>query len=462
MIEKKQKKIALIVAMCLFMEMLDGTIVTTATPAISNTFKVPLASTSVIITAYMITLAMFIPLSGWFADRFNNKTIFLSAIVIFTGASIGCALSKSFDFLVAMRIIQGLGGSMMVPVGRLIVLKKTHKKELLQMISYLVWPGLIAPAIAPLLGGLIVTYYSWHLIFAINIPLGAIAFLVSFRILENSNGDKNKSLDWMGFILIGIGAGGIIYAANILADSSRSWEKGLVLLLIFIMEFLLAMLYLYRTKDPLIDLRVLKIKTFRISQTGGSLFWFCVGAAPFLLTIMLQNLFGWSAAYSGSIVLFIFVGNIGIKPASTFLINKYGFKTIFIDSMLVVSITMVVSAFFSIHTPIVFMIIITILSGIGRSLTFTSYNSIAYSELDYKQTNATNTLESTTKNMAQALGIAIISVVLRIGQSIFSGKGLESLSYRLSFFVLAVFCIMALIEIFTLPKNAGNVVLKDR
>ena len=130
--------------------------------------------------------------------------------------------------------------------------------------------------------------------------------------------------------------------------------------------------------------------------------------------------------------------------------------------MLVVSITMVVSAFFSIHTPIVFMIIITILSGIGRSLTFTSYNSIAYSELDYKQTNATNTLESTTKNMAQALGIAIISVVLRIGQSIFSGKGLESLSYRLSFFVLAVFCIMALIEIFTLPKNAGNVVLKDR
>ncbi|WP_242842389.1 MFS transporter [Clostridium tyrobutyricum] len=130
--------------------------------------------------------------------------------------------------------------------------------------------------------------------------------------------------------------------------------------------------------------------------------------------------------------------------------------------MLVVSITMVVSAFFSIHTPIVFMIIITILSGIGRSLTFTSYNSIAYSELDYKQTNAANTLESTTKNMAQALGIAIISVVLRIGQSIFSGKGLESLSYRLSFFVLAVFCIMALIEIFTLPKNAGNVVLKDR
>ena len=457
----KLKKTSLVVALCLFMELLDATILTTATPAIASSFGVSVSSVSITITAYMITLAVFIPLSGWLAERFNRRSVFLSAIFIFTIASLGCAVSPSFSFLVVMRIIQGIGGSMMVPVGRLIVIEKTPKKNLIEIISYLVWPGLIAPAIAPLVGGIIVTYASWHWIFMINVPIGLIAFFISSKLMDSNIGDNRIKLDWLGFILTGIGAGGLVYSSNILADANADWSKGFIFLLLSIFELGFTVYYLKNASNPLIKLDVLKVKTFRISQLGGSFFWFSVGSAPFLLTMLFQNQFKWSAAYAGSIVLFIFVGNISIKPASTFLLNHFGFKRVFVVSIILVIFSMIFSSMFTRNTPLFLIIIITVISGMGRSLTFTSYNTISFSELDEKDTKDANTLSSTTQNMAQAIGIALVSIVLRIGASLESNGINELISYKIAFIMLAIFALCSLIEIIPLPKKLGDEILSN-
>lgn len=448
----KEKKTALVVAACLFMEMLDGTIITTATPAIANFFQVPVEKTSMLITAYMVALAVFIPLSGWLAQKYSEKKLFMFAILIFTLSSLGCALSFNYSMLVIMRIIQGIGGSMMVPVGRSIVLAKSKKENLLQIISYLVWPGLIAPAIAPLVGGLIVTYFSWHWIFSINIPIGIFCLFISNRIIQENNTTSNAKFDYLGFILASLGAGGLVYSADILSDPGKSWSLGILLFIFFAFIFLISLFYLSRARNPLISLKSLKIKTFRISQTGGSFFWFSVGSAPYLMTLLFQIKFGWTAAHAGSIVLFIFVGNIGIKPASTAIINRFGFKNVLIGSMLLVTITMIITSFFNINNLISWIIFITILSGIGRSLTFTAYNTLSFSELNEEETKSANTLSSTTQNMAQGVGIAISSIALRITHN----------NFTIAFLLLALYSFLALLEVTTLPKDAGFKALSHR
>ncbi|SHH97328.1 drug resistance transporter, EmrB/QacA subfamily [Sporobacter termitidis DSM 10068] len=460
--QTKLKRVALIVAMCHFMDMMDATIITTAIPTIAVYFHSSTALASITITAYIITLAVFIPISGWMSVRFNVKRIFLLAVLIFTAASLGCALSPSLPLLIATRILQGIGGAMMFPVGRLIVLQKAPKSDLLMIISFLVWPALIAPAIAPLIGGLIVTYASWHWIFLINVPIGIVAFFLSRRFFDDTAGDRTARLDWKGFALIGVGAGGLVLASEILADSAASWTLGLVLFLLFAAELVLTYRYLKRAQNPLINLKVLKYRTFRISQVGGSLFWFSVGSAPYLLTLLFQNEFGWSPAYAGSIVLFIFVGNVAIKPASTWLLNRFGFKPVFIGSFLAVIATMLVSGWFTAQTPVLLLIVVITLSGMGRSLALTSYNTLSFSELDAQETRDANSLASTTQNMAQAIGIAVTVVVLRFGSELFGAASSQAWAYRLAFILLAVFATLALAEILTLPRKTGSAILKHR
>ena len=209
---KRQRNTALLVAGCFFMEMLDGTIVTTASPRIGRSLHVPPTQIGLVITAYLLTLAVLIPLSGWLTRRFGNRAVFLSAIAIFTLASVACASSVSLGELVAMRVLQGAGGAMMVPVGRNMVVSAADKRDLIRTMSYVVWPGLIAPVIAPLAGGLITTYASWHWLFLINAPLGVIAFAVAWRLVENTDTITPPPLDWVGVVLTCAGLGGLTYA----------------------------------------------------------------------------------------------------------------------------------------------------------------------------------------------------------------------------------------------------------
>jgi EmrB/QacA subfamily drug resistance transporter len=459
MVSPKLRNTALLVAGCSFMENLDSTIVTTAVPEMSRALDVTSSAMGLVITSYMVTLAVLIPLSGWMAERFGIRRIFLAAIAIFTLSSLACAMSTSLTQLVLMRVLQGIGGAMMVPVGRVVVLKDTEKKDLLKVMAYLVWPGLISPAIAPLIGGVIVTYSSWEWLFLINVPLGIIGFIAAWKLIGNDYNSAAPKLDVTGVVLTGVGVGGLTYAGHMLADSEISWVSGLIVAAVSLVITIVAIIHLYRVPNPIINLRVLKVRTFRISQMGGSLYWIVVGSAPFLLTLLFQNAFNWSPTLAGSIVLFIFVGNIAIKPATTSMINRFGFRTVLVVSTFVGALTMLISGLITAATPIALIALLTLVSGIARSTALTAYTTITYSDIPPEQTRHANSFASTSQNLAAAFGIAVATVALRIGEpisSLFFGSASIRGAYSFAFFLLALVASLATIEAFRLQPNAGD------
>ncbi|WP_025689427.1 MFS transporter [Paenibacillus zanthoxyli] len=459
MITPKLRNTALLVAGCYFMENLDSTIVTTAVPAMSRALNVSSAQMGLIITAYMVTLAVFIPISGWLAERFGTRPVFLSAIAIFTLASIACALSPSLEALVAARVLQGFGGAMMVPVGRVVVIKHTEKRDLLKIMSYLVWPGLISPAIAPLAGGLIITYASWEYLFLINIPLGIAGFIAAWKLIDDAAEAASPKLDVTGVVLTGIGVGGLTYAAHVLADSGAAWSRGLLLTAVFLVVAAAAVRHLLTASHPIVELRILKIPTFRASQFGSSMYWMMVGSAPFMLTLLFQNVFGWSGVLAGGIVLFIFVGNIGIKPATTFLLNRFGFRRVLIISTSIGALTMILSGLITPAVPVVLIALLTLVSGIVRSTALTAYSTMAYSDISPENTRHANALAATTQNLAAAFGIASATVALRAGEPIayfVTGSSSVSGPYTVSFFILGIIASFAALGAVRLDPSAGN------
>src|ERR1700722_20199055 len=291
-ITARHRNTALLVAGCFFMEILDGTIGTTATPQIGKSLHASPASVGLVVTAYLLTLGVLIPLSGWLTRRFGNRAIFLTAIALFTLASIGCASSVSLGMLVGMRVLQGAGGAMMVPVGRNMVVSMADKQDILRLTSYVVWPGLLAPVIAPLAGGLITTYASWHWMFLINVPLGVVAFAVAWRLVTGQHAAPAAGppppLDWAGMTLTCAGLGGLTYAAHLVALPAPPAAETVACAAVSAALLALAVAHLRRAAHPLLNLRTLTVPTFRLSQLGGTMYVLVVGAMPFLLPLMFQ------------------------------------------------------------------------------------------------------------------------------------------------------------------------------
>jgi MFS family permease len=376
MIDRRLRNVALLVAGCFFMENLDGTIVVTAIPQMSSSLNVPTSSTSLVISAYLLTLAVLIPLSAWMTARFGSRRVFLSAITIFTVASLGCALAPSLGVLVALRILQGAGGAMMVPVGRIIVLGPAEKSQLMRLVSYIVWPGLIAPVIAPLAGGLITTYASWRWMFAINVPLGLVAFCVAWRLIVATPSEAPPRLDRLGVLLTCCALGGVTYAGQLLSHRAPDWTLVTVLGLASAALLAAAAWHLLRVPAPLINLSTLRIPTFGATMSGSSLFWLVVGAVPFLLPLLFQTVWGWSPIKSGAVVLFVFVGNIAIKPATTTLFNRFGFRTVLLAATSGLAATTAAAGLLTVETPLVVVVLVALLGGVARSVGLTGYTTL--------------------------------------------------------------------------------------
>ncbi|WP_375479286.1 MFS transporter [uncultured Jatrophihabitans sp.] len=459
MIGARQRNVALLVAGCFFMENLDGTIVVTAAPRIAADLNVTAASVGLVITAYLITLAVLIPLSGWLAARFGNRRVFFAAIAVFTLASVLCAASPNLNVLVGARVLQGVGGAMMVPVGRLTVLAGTPKADLLRLMSYIVWPGLIAPVIAPLAGGLITTYASWRWIFLINVPLGAVALVAAVRLLPASPRGDVPPLDWKGVGLTCTGLGGLTYTAHLLSISTSSWTPIVVLGTLSALVLAGTVRYLLHAPSPVVDLRTLRIRSLRLSLSGLCPFWLTVGAVPFLLPLLFEDLFGWSAVKAGAVVLAVFVGNIGIKPATTFLLNRYGFRRNLICASVAVAATVAVAGLFTATTPILIILTVTVLSGAARSLGLTSYNALSFSEVPEDQMRHANSLAATVQQLFAGLGVAAATVALRVGAPIGSavfGRHTPATPYTIAFLLLALVALLATAQAFRLPRDIGD------
>jgi MFS family permease len=422
--------IALLVAGTFFMENLDGTILVTAAPRMAGSLGVAPADMNVAMTAYLITLAVGIPASGWLTERCGARPVFGCAIAVFTAASGLCALSPDLPVLTAMRVVQGLGGAMMVPVGRLVVLRTTDRRDLITAIAYLTWPGLVAPVLAPLLGGLLVTYLSWHWIFLVNLPLGVVAFCLALRMLPAAERAAHPvRLDWAGALAVGLG---------LLTAAVR---------------------HLRRTAYPLLDLGVLGVRTYRAATFSGSLFRTVVSAAPFLLPLLFQDAFGWSPLRTGLVLMAVFVGNLGIKPFTTPLMRRFGFRPVLLGSTAGLAASFAGCALLTPATPLWITALTLLASGIFRSTGFTAYNSLQFADVGRAGLAGANTLAATLQQLAAGLGVAVGALVLRLSTPLVhavvgAGAG-GAESYEVAFLVMAALTCLSGLEPVRLPADAG-------
>ncbi|CAN5511320.1 MFS transporter [soil metagenome] len=438
---------ALLVAGALFMEILDATIITPAIPLIATSLGVDAVDVNVAISAYLVTVAMLIPASGWMADRFGIRRVFIAAIAVFTLASVGCALSASLPMLVAMRIAQGVGGAMMVPVGRLAVLRFSEKTDLVRAIALLTWPALAAPVLAPVLGGAIATVGSWRWIFIVNIPIGIIGFLLALKLIRGEPVPSPRPLDWRGMLALGLGIAAALIALENIRVSETNWPVVAIGAAIAVLSLVAAVWRLLTASSPLVQLRVLRVRTLRITVSAGSVYRLVITAVPFLLPLQFQLSFGWTPFAAGLMVAALFAGNLSIKPATTPLMRRFGIRRVLLVNGLLSVGCFGLLAALTPTMPLAVIAVILYVSGALRSIGFTAYNSLAFSEVDGDDLTHANTLNATVQELAAGLGIAVAAVLLSV-----------LTSYAWTFLVFGAVLALTIVETLRLPRDAGSAV----
>lgn len=447
-------RLALLVAATFFMEFLDGTILTTAIPSIASDFRVAPADINITMTAYLVTVAMGIPLSSWLAERFGARRIFCLAIAVFTIASLLCAVSTDLTMLTLSRVAQGMGGAMMVPVGTLVVLRGTPKSELLRATAYLVWPGLLAPVLAPMVGGALTTFLSWHWIFLINIPLGLAAFIAALRLVPRTQFDGKRRLDWFGLMLTTLGVGALVVGLETLGGHASN-VLAVVVVTAGVLSLAGAVWWMGKAKVPLFNLSVFGTRTFRATSTGGFIYRLTISSVPFLLPLMFQAGFGWDPLKAGVMVAAVFVGNIGIKPATTPLIRRFGFKAVLVFASFASAVTFALCAFLDAQTPEPLIFALLLFSGAFRSIGFSAYASVQYADIVPGQLPSANAISATLVQLAAAAGIAVGALFLRL----FEATGLFGTdqvgAYKGAFIAMAVLMLISTVDSLTLHRHAG-------
>ena len=452
---------ALLVAGAFFMEFIDGTVIATALPDMAKSFGVQAVDLNIGISAYLITLAVLIPASGWIADRFGARKIFTLALTIFTLASVLCGLSTTLESFLAMRILQGVGGALMVPVGRLAVLRTTPKHQLITAIATLTWPALVAPIIGPPLGGFITSYANWRWIFFINVPLGLLAIALALRFIPTIRDDDRRPFDLPGFIATAISMVSLVYAMELLGAQHPEGVLTIALLALGVGTFAFSLRHFRRADYPMIRLDAMQVPTFRVTMYGGSLFRASISAVPFLLPLMFQVGFGMNAFQAGSLVLAVFVGNLTIKPATTPLIRWLGFKKLLLINGALNVLALLACALLTPTTPAWLVLLVLYLGGVFRSIQFTGISTLAFADVPSAQMSYANTLFSTATQLAVGLGISLGAIGIRIGANVSEWLGINAIpgiSFRLAFVAIALICLIGMVDTLRLAKNAGSAV----
>lgn len=452
---------ALLVAGAFFMEFIDGTVIATALPDMAKSFGVQAVDLNIGISAYLITLAVLIPASGWIADRFGARKIFTLALAIFTLASVLCGLSTTLESFLAMRILQGVGGALMVPVGRLAVLRITPKHQLITAIATLTWPALVAPIIGPPLGGFITSYANWRWIFFINVPLGLLAIALALRFIPNIRDDDRRPFDLPGFLATAIAMVSLVYAMELLGSQHPESGLTIALLALGVGTFAFSLRHFRRAAWPMIRLDTMQVPTFRVTMYGGSLFRASISAVPFLLPLMFQVGFGMNAFQAGSLVLAVFVGNLTIKPATTPLIRWLGFKKLLLINGALNVLALLACALITPSTPVWLILLVLYLGGVFRSIQFTGISTLAFADVPSAQMSYANTLFSTATQLAVGLGISLGAIGIRIGANVSEWLGMSAIpgiSFRLAFVAIALICLIGMVDTLRLVKDAGSAV----
>lgn len=404
--------IPLIVAFAFLMEQLDATIVTTAIPDMARSLGVTPLQMNLAITAYVLSLAVFMPLSGWIADRFGARRVFAAALVVFTAASALCGLSNSLRVLVAMRVLQGFGGAMMTPVGRLVLLRAFPRNQLVTAMTYMTVPAVIGPALGPLLGGLLTTYASWRWVFYVNIPIGAVGVLLALRFIEDTQADRQARFDVPGFLLCGAGLGLLQFGfENLSHPLLPPWA---VAGLLAVGVLLLATFVPYARGRPnaALDLSLFAIRTFRISTLAGGLSRVGVNAVPFMLPLLFQIGFGLSPVQSGSLTFVSSLGTLVVRPVSASLMRRFGYRGLLSVNGVLCAAVIASFALVEPTTPHWLVFLMVLLFGIARSTQFMTTNTLTYADTPAAKLSRSTSLGGVIQQLTISFGVSVAAALL--------------------------------------------------
>jgi EmrB/QacA subfamily drug resistance transporter len=452
----KQRLIPLIVATALFMENMDSTVIATSLPAIAADIGTSPLTLKLAITSYLLSLAVFIPASGWTADRFGARMVFAIAVGVFMIGSIGCALSSSVTHFVIARIVQGMGGAMMTPVGRLVLLRSIDKSALVNAMAWVTVPALIGPVIGPPLGGFITTYFSWHWIFLINIPIGLLGIVMALKYIDPIKSENPERFDLYGMVLAGVGLAGIAFGLSVAGLNLLPWTVVASLVTIGTIAMTLYVLHARRTGSPVLDFGMLRLATLRASIIGGFMFRLGIGALPFLLPLLMQVGFGLSPFRSGLVTFASAVGAMGMKTLAARLIRTFGFRNLMTVNAVGSSFFLAACALFTVSTPLPLIMIILVVGGFFRSLQFTAINTVAYAEVEPSQMSRATTLVSVNQQLAISAGVAVGAFSV---ESTMAWRHLPDLNadvFAPAFLVVSVISAASAWFFWQMPDDAGH------
>jgi EmrB/QacA subfamily drug resistance transporter len=448
-----------IAAMAFFMQALDATILNTALPAIAHSLdRSPLAMQSAIIS-YTLTVAMLIPVSGWLADRFGTRRIFMLAVTLFTLGSLACALSGTLTELVIFRVVQGIGGAMMMPVARLALLRAYPRNELLPVLNFVTMPGLVGPVLGPMLGGVLVTWASWHWIFLINIPIGILGLIYAHRHMPDFTAPR-RGFDMVGFLLFGlslvlISSGMELFGERVVASlvSLSVVAGGILLLMVYV-------LHARYHPTPLIALPLFKVRTFSIGITGNIASRLGTGCVPFLMPLMLQVGFGHNALIAGCMMAPIAIGSILAKSTVTPILRRVGYRRTLIGVTIFIGLMIGQFALQDAQMPMWQLLIPLFILGMGMSTQFTAMNTITLADLNDDNASSGNSVLAVTQQLSISLGVAVSAAVLRFYEGFTDSSTVQHFHY--TFLTMGAVTIMAAAIFMLLRSHDGRNLIKAR
>ncbi len=400
-----------VVATALFMEQLDATIVNTAVPAMASSLHVAPLSLKAVVASYILSLAVFIPVSGWMADRYGTRRVFGIAVTVFTISSVLCGLSVNVPMLVAARILQGMGAAMMMPVGRLAIIRTFPKTELLAAMNFVIIPALIGPLLGPTLGGLIVEWLSWREIFFVNVPVGLTALALIYRYMPDYRGAAARPLDAIGLVLFGGGTALLSWLLEIFGEHRIHVTSGTVLLLLALGMLVAYGWHARQIAYPLLRLELFRLRTFRVAVIGGFITRLGLGALPFLLPLLYQLGLGLPAWQSGLLMMPLAVAAMGMKLMAVRILQRFGYRKVLIVNTLLIGVTISLFALIMPATPLPVIVALGLTLGFVNSLQFSSMNSMAYADIDPADSSMASTIASSLQQMSMSFGLACGTLV---------------------------------------------------
>jgi EmrB/QacA subfamily drug resistance transporter len=447
--------VPLIVGGAQFMHQFDGAVIATALPSMAASLHEDPVRLNLAITSYLLALAVFVPVSGWMADRFGAKRVFTLAIVLFTASSVLCGLAHSLLELVLCRVLQGMGGAMMTPVGRLIVLKSVPKLQLVQAMNYITIPAVLGPLLGPSVGGFIVTYFSWPWIFFINLPIGLGGILAVQRFIPDIRAERAAPLDLRGCVLIGTAVAGLVFGFEAIGRGVVPVSIILASVAVGAVCSGLYLIHARRTSEPIIDLSLLRIGTFAASITGGGLFYLGTTASVFLLALLLQLGFGFSAFQAGLMTLASAVGGVAMRFTFRWLLRPLGFRRLLIANALVTGVFLIGCGFFRDTTPYLIIVLTLLIGGYSRSLQFTVVQSLGYAEMPNERISRATSFLAMAQQLAQSFGVGVVALVVHMSLLWHDRTAISPGDVALGYFTVGSMALASVVIFYRLPAHAG-------